>query len=38
VSNLTEEVLDTELDERYWFLYPIEGGKESHKISDVIVE
>ncbi|KRF39821.1 DUF6602 domain-containing protein [Paenibacillus sp. Soil787] len=39
ISNLIESLsLEIEMFDRQWFLFPIEGGKESKKIADVFVD
>lgn len=37
ISNLLEQLSDDHLIERWWFLYPIEGGKEKHNIKNVFI-
>ncbi len=35
ISNLLELTSASELDDRWWFLYPIEGGKERNRIKTI---
>ncbi|RKX99824.1 MAG: hypothetical protein DRP54_06540 [Spirochaetes bacterium] len=37
ISNLLEQTHESKLKERWWFLYPIEKGKEKYKIEDIPV-
>ena len=37
ISNLLEMVTPHDLDARYGLLYPIEGGKESKKLKDIVL-
>ncbi len=37
ISNLIESVCKLKLDNRWWFMYPIEKGKEGYKIYDLPV-
>lgn len=37
ISNLVEYVSGGKMKERYWFLYPIEKGKEKYKIRDICI-
>ncbi|MBI2970856.1 MAG: hypothetical protein HYY37_00380 [Candidatus Aenigmarchaeota archaeon] len=37
ISNLAEQTSESKLKERWWFLYPIEKGKEEYKIEDIDV-
>lgn len=37
ISNLVENTSTNKLEERWWFLYPIEEGKERYKFKDISV-
>ena len=38
ISNLLEFTCSSQIDDRLWLLYPIEGTKESYRISTVCLE
>lgn len=37
ISNLIEHVSKNRMPERWWYSYPIENGKETHKIGDICI-
>ena len=38
ISNLLELTCSSSLDDRWWFLYPIEGTKEKHRVRTICLD